>query len=574
MTRCCAVLTLFAIVIGAMGNQVQPAKALPERAAAREIQVGRAAQAVGDAAEKTANKNPVAESDQADENGTEKKEPDNGSPPESNEAAAAAEPAETHSDTDEKDASAEDEKTPEKPKSFQVESKPLTVEVKLAGVFVADQMEEVKLRPEVWATFKVLAAVEHGTAVKKNDVLVRFDPEDLEKELAEQSITQRLNEVAFLRAEEEFPRKNQLAEIAFQAAQRRHEQLREDFEYYQNTDRPFSITIAHFLYKDAKEDLASQHEELEQLKKMYEADELTEDTEQIVLRRQEFQVERAELVMQLETADRDRALNVNIPRRDEQYRVAMEESDLSFQQAKMANATGRTRRAFEMEQLRENRARSIERHANLLSDKGLMEIRAPSDGIAYYGRCLDGKWAEVSTMKAKLKPDGSVTAKSVLMTIVNQRPLHVETTCEENDLPSLADGQSATISPAADDEVGFSGTVTKLDTVPGKNNKFNVQLDFDNSNIPDWLVAGMTCKTKITTYHNEKALQIPAALVQADEDDEKVKYVMLIDPEAGEPVKRKVKLGHKQGKMVEVLKGLAEGDEIVKEEKKDPTDSE
>ena len=44
---------------------------------------------------------------------------------------------------------------------------------------------------------------------------------------------------------------------------------------------------------------------------------------------------------------------------------------------------------------------------------------------------------------------------------------------------------------------------------------------------------------------------------------------MLVDEEEDAPVKRKVKLGRKQDKMVEVLKGLEEGDEIVKEEKKD-----
>ena len=99
-----------------------------------------------------------------------------------------------------------------------------------------------------------------------------------------------------------------------------------------------------------------------------------------------------------------------------------------------------------------------------------------------------------------------------------------------------------------------------------------MQLDVDNSALPAWLVAGLTCKAKVTTYHNEKALQIPLNLVQTDEDNKKIKYVMRVDAEQDEPVKRKVKLGRKQGKMVEVLQGLEEGDEIVKEEKKDDKD--
>ena len=472
----------------------------------------------------------------------------------------------------EKDKSSK-KKEPEKPKPFEVKGKSMKIEVKLDGAFVADQMEEVSLRPEVWTKFKVLEAVEHGAAVKKSDVLIRFDPEDLEKELAQESINQRLSELALLQAEEEFPRLKELAEVAFQGAQRRNLRLKEDHEYYQETDRPFDIAIAHYRYKDAQEDLASQREELEQLQKMYEADELTEETEEIVLRRQRFQVKTAELIMELSTAGRDYALNVLIPRRDETYLTRLKEDNLSFDQAKTARDMGRTRRVYEMEKLRQSRARSVERHAKLLSDKGLMALRAPTDGIVYFGRCLAGKWPEIATQRAKLKPLGSATAKSVLMTIVKQRPLYVESSFGEKDLPELAAGLPVAIVPVADDNLEWSGKVTEMETVPNKSNKFKIRMEMDNAAIPDWLVAGMTCKTKITTYHNKNALQIPAELVQTDEENEKVKYVMFVDPDQDEPVRRDVKLGHKQGKMVEVLKGLAEGDEVIKEEKKDSTTS-
>ena len=53
-----------------------------------------------------------------------------------------------------------------KSKPYKVERKPLKIEVKLDGFFVADQMEQIALRPEVWTRFKVLKAVadKHGHA--------------------------------------------------------------------------------------------------------------------------------------------------------------------------------------------------------------------------------------------------------------------------------------------------------------------------------------------------------------------------------------------------------------------------
>jgi len=553
MPRFSATVLLFLMAISALGFEVQ--------AAAVEVD-----SAASDAVEEAAETSEAPEAKEPAEDETDKEEAEE----------TVEKKPEENGENDKDKPSAKDEQTKkkaaEKPKPFKVEGKPLNVEVELDGAFVAEQMEEVLLRPEVWKKFKVLEAVEHGSHVKKGDFVVRFDPEDLEKKLDAESIDQRLSELAFLQAEEEAPRLKKLLEMSFAKAKLTSEQFEQDYAYYHSTDRPFNIDIANYRFKDAQEDLASQREELEQLLKMYEADELIEETEKIVLRRQRFQVETAELVMELNTASRDYALNVSIPRMDEFYRTAKEKNEIAFKQAKTEYETDLVRQVYELEKRREVRARSVESHAKLVSDKGLMMIRAPTDGVVYFGRCVDGKWPEVKSMQAKLKPLGTATANTVLMAIVKQRPLMVFTSFGEKDLPNVKSGLSIVISPVADDELELSGKVAEMDTVPGKSNKFKMQLDVDNSALPAWLVAGLTCKAKVTTYHNEKALEIPLNLVQTDEDNKKIKYVMRVDAEQDEPVKRKVKLGRKQGKMVEVLQGLEEGDEIVKEEKKDDKD--
>ena len=493
-------------------------------------------------------------------------------------------PAETSSDSKDKEksddkAEADEEngkqandskKKPDAKKSevHQVERKPLKIEVNLSGIFTARQMEEVALRPEIWTQFKVVEAVEHGTRVKKGDVLVRFDDEKIETKLAQESLDLQLSELALMREEEEFPRVEKAMELNYDQAKRAHEELQEDYEHYQKTTRPLSIKITKFLFKRAQENLASQREELEQLEKMYGADELTEETEEIVLRRQRFKVEMAELVLELESVNRDHSLNVLIPRRDEKFVTSLEEVGLAFKQAKTAKNMGLTRERYELEQKRKSRARKVEQHAKLLSDRALMELRAPADGVVYYGRCVKGRWGEISTLTSKLRPHGTVSANTVLMTIVQQRPLYVETSLSEKSLPDFKEGLAAVIVPEADEQLELPGKVTEISAVLGGNKKFALQLDVDTANAPPWLVAGMTCKAKIPVYENENAIVIPSDLVQTDDENEKIKYVMLVDPESGEPVRRKVKLGRRKGKTVEILQGLDEGDQIVKESKK------
>ena len=459
-------------------------------------------------------------------------------------------------------------KEEKKPKPHKVKLGKLKIEVELDGIFVADEMEEVALRPEVWSRFKVLEAVEHGTTVKKGEVLVRFDDEKLEEDLKEEALGQSIGQLSLTQEEEEFPRLKRLMELSFEEAERRYEQTKADYEYYHETDRPISVQIAHFRYKSATEQLASAQEELDQLKKMYEADEVTEETEEIVLRRQRFTVETAELVLELNEESRDYTLNVSLPRADEYYETELEATELAYQQAKTARDIGMTRKSYDMEKKRNARAKSVRRHGKLLNDKGLMVVRAPCDGVVYYGKCSSGKWSQITTMKAKLKPFGSATANTVLMTIVKPGALHIETSLAEKNLPDVLAGLKATIIPAADKEQELEGKVARVGSIPGASNKFEVELEVDLSESPEWLVAGMTCKAKVVVYEKKEALVIPLDLVQADEDNEKIKYVMLVDPEEDEPVRRKVKLGRKKDKTVEVLKGLEEGDEIIKEEKK------
>ncbi len=472
-----------------------------------------------------------------------------------------------------KDESAKPKKTEKKrPKPYKVKVEKLTIEAELDGVFVADEMEELVLRPEVWSRFKVREAVEHGTEVKKGEVLIRFDDEDLEEDLSEEALDQSIGQLALLQEEEEYPRVKRLLELSLESAERRYQQVKDDYEYYHETDRPFTVQLANFRYKSAQEQLASAEEELKQLQQMYEADEITEETEEIVLRRQKFAVETAKVILKINKESRDYTLDVSLPRSDASYETRLEEAELSYKQAKTAVEMGTTRKSYEMEKKRQARAKSVERHGELLSDKALMELRAPCDGVVYYGKCTSGKWTQINSMKAKLKPFGTATPNTVLMTVVKPGALHIESSIGEKQVPDIKTGQLATVAPTADEELELAGKVAHVDAIPGASNKFKVEIEFEDSEAPEWLVAGMTCESKIVIYENEEAVIIPQDLVNTDEDDEKTKYVMLVDPDDDKPVRRKVKLGRKKDKVVEVLKGLEAGDQIVKEDKKDQND--
>src|SRR5262245_27118352 len=64
---------------------------------------------------------------------------------------------------------------PSKPATSKVEEGSFKVEVALSGVFEAQKLTELSVKPKVWSMpLAVETAIELGTPVKKGDILVEF----------------------------------------------------------------------------------------------------------------------------------------------------------------------------------------------------------------------------------------------------------------------------------------------------------------------------------------------------------------------------------------------------------------
>lgn len=68
-----------------------------------------------------------------------------------------------------------------------VESRPFTIESAFDATALPDKGSVLlQLRPTHWKSFKIIEIAEHGHRVTKGDILVRFDPTDIERILAHQ----------------------------------------------------------------------------------------------------------------------------------------------------------------------------------------------------------------------------------------------------------------------------------------------------------------------------------------------------------------------------------------------------
>lgn len=458
--------------------------------------------------------------------------------------------------------------TPAKPATYKVVAKPFRVEVAVDGIFVAERSAEVAVLPEAWAEFTVESAVDHGTRVKAGDVILSFDPEKIDEAIADLETGNRLAEIALRQARADL----ELAEAAYPmdvaAAERNADRVAKDLRRYLEKERAHSEKSAEFSLRSSRNYLEYAREELRQLEKMYEADDLTEETEEIVLKRQRDAVETAEFRLESSELNHEETIETTIPQTEISKKEGARRSELAIQKSRVTMPLQLEKQRIDYANSEKALEKSKEKLRNMRKDRQLMTVKAPFDGIVYYGRCVQGNWSDVSTAAGKLRKGGSVQPKDVVMTVVDPRPLRIAASVPENQLHNLKRGVRGHAVPTGYPSLRLPAAVAKLLQVPVGKGSFACELTVEAKDEAGAVLPGMTCKVTLVALNKKKALAVPPQALFEDEE-EPGKHHVFVEAKEGAPQKREVKVGKRSGDRVEVLKGLKAGETILLEKPKE-----
>lgn len=454
-----------------------------------------------------------------------------------------------------------------KPDTYTVKADTLKIDLDLEGVFVAQTMTAVEIQPESWSSFKVVRAVEHGEEVEKGDVLIEFETDKIDEAIADQEAAQELAELSLKQAELGLKLLEATTPIDLKMVERQKRMMAEDLERFLKIDIALSKKSAQYSLKSSEQTLEYQLEELKQLEKMYKADDLTEETEEIILKRQRNAVERAKFYLELAKNRFDEMMNVYLPRDKESMQVSAELYELSMNRLKATLPIDLEREKIGLEKLKVQQKRDRDKFADLKKDRKLMTITAPASGIVFYGKCVRGKWSGASSIADKLRP-GATASTGTLMTIVSPRPLQIRATVEEKDLHWVKKGMRGTVKPTAIPDGRATATISEIDRIQGVDGKYAAVFRVALNEEMDAIMPGMNCKVKVVPYLKKRTLVIPTKAMQTDELDDTRHYVQLVNDD-GRQVKQAITIGKKKGEIVEILDGLAKGDKILAEYPKD-----
>ena len=442
-----------------------------------------------------------------------------------------------------------------------VKVEPWKIEVELSGVFESGESWPVSLSPNSWASFNVLKAVEHGTRVERGEPLVWLEMKQIDEKLHDMEVALELAKLSQQLADIDFELLKTTMPMDLELAARGKRIADEEMNYFLKTNRSFLEESAQFSLKSARDSLEYAEEELKQLQKMYDADDLTEETEEIILRRARNDVARSRFSVKGSELRTARTLEQDLPRQEQQLVETAQRAELAMAKTRATLPLQFEKQQIEREKQRVETKRAEQRLQELREDRQMMEVKSPADGIVYYGQATRGKWSGAETMASQLRAGGKLMPQTVFMTVVASSPLHIRVDVPEQHLHQVRKGMRGTAIPAGYPDMELAAEVERIAQYPAGGGIFDGQLRVTLPEEANVIVPGMNCKLTIVAYEKKDAITVPAAAVFEHAESGQRNLVYVKSGDAAEA--RQVVVGKKSPQKWEIVSGLQAGEEIL-----------
>jgi len=428
--------------------------------------------------------------------------------------------------------------------------------LELDGLLVPSASEV--LRPEFEKYTGPIEVVESASPgpVVEGQVLFRFKEDSYLEQLKSQRIDFELAKLDFEAKQQDAPRKEEFVQIAFTEAERAFARAQEDFARYEKEDLPRRIREQQLSVQGFRDRISDQQEELAQLERMYGEDDLTEETEEIVLRRTRRGLERSLISLGFREDQHRVFLDVSLPREMEDRKLNLRKAVMTFERATEKRDEELRKLRLEMEKAQLAYDKSAEALEQLEADRARLVIQAPAAGLVVGGLFKGDKWTDVKHDEPILEPGDVVKNKQELCTFLPPQTPRIQVAIEERKLFDVKPGQSAVVVPTV---LPKSELIAEVKSVAryGKD-KYATTLVLSEAQRE--LRPGFTCKVKLKLGEAQEGVGVPTTAVLKEQDD---RYVFKVDGDAQSKVK--VKLGREDDQVTEVVDGLSIGDRILRE---------
>lgn len=439
-----------------------------------------------------------------------------------------------------------------------LEAKPFNVSHDFRATALPESVFSIRLEPKAWTQFEVVSIADHGSLVKKGSPLIVFDSTAIDQKIADTRQTIATSELELAQAKLDLATLEKTLPEQLERAKRKAEIAAEELAYFLETRRDSSKQKADHGLKRQRQMLASYQEELKQLLQMYEADDITEDTEEIILQKQRDAVEYAEFALRMEILDHKRKLEVALPREEVSLTEARDDSALAYAKAQKDLPRSLELKKLDIAKLQTALGRQHEALANLEHDRKLFEIQAPEDGLFYFGAVEKGKWVVAEQSKNLTPKAVAPVGKTLGGLIPSTKKLVVQAFLSQADASALEEKAKGYATLSGQQNILISVTLSELSEIPNIDGTYQATFTAEWPDSID-VVPGQKLDVRIISYSQKEAVAVPSKALELGADGWTIE-VKLAD---GKTERRKITRGKTAGELTEITDGAEAGQVVI-----------
>lgn len=431
------------------------------------------------------------------------------------------------------------------------------------GVLVPAHATALTVRPKAYpGKLRVLDVVAHGTAVEEGDVVLRLDRETLDAALRKAEWATRTKKIELRSARLTLEEGQENGERAREKAEQDLEVARHSLSGYREIQRPLdqrSYRRGEQAYIDSIQD---QQDEIDQLGKMYKEDELTEATEELVLKRAHRKLAATKERLEIYRARFHYNTEYTETKTLQALERAVEEREKKLRKVERDVATNHEKAEITVERAEHELAISERNLARMRKDGRGFVLRAPHAGVVLHGNLVSASPAngimDQNVAAKAMRRHDVVTAGRTLLTLAVPGAMKVRFALKAEDRYHARAGTFAAVLPKALPEVVLSATLEPLGRFPRADGKWTAHAVFGGDD--DRLVPLLKCTVRMVLVDLPDALVVPSkALFQRDGRW----YCHARDRSVFGLSARPVVRGPTGDKSTVILDGLKEGEEIL-----------
>ena len=446
-----------------------------------------------------------------------------------------------------------------------LEKKPFDVPASFTATVVPEHPDHLLLDAHSASEFKILSILPHGSRVKKGDVLVTFDPEEIDRQIEESRRTRETNAQSLAELETDLAILRKSTALQLEDARRARRIAAEDLAHFETTGKKASEERNAEALKHAKEQLESAKEELSQLEKMYKADDITDETEEFILKRQRSTVASAELALKHQQQESERFTKTELPRKEETLRHADQQSTLNLRDAEENLPRHLKTKEIEFTAAQSRATRFLKKLADLEADRALFTLKAPADGWFYHGSMENGRWSTGDATKSLVR-DGHVAPHRPFATFIPlNTPQILSAFVDETTARALRSHNGLHLSPAGREDLSTEAELLRTADVPGTDGTWRI--DLQARPLKGWTTSvGSSWNVRTVIHHQDAAISVPQAALHHEGESWTVQ-LKLAD---GNAQTHTVTRGRANHDAVEILSGLEAGQVLIIPDKSAP----